>query len=175
MDLIILPGNSKQYNEQWLYDSEKKYAPVFDSTTTHIFKHWETGEQMVNLETEVAKLQQEVQSKENYVIYAKSIGTVVTIKAVAEGKISPKSCIFVGCPFSEMGEYKNFSNWVKNFNMHTLFIQQTDDPFFKYSELEKFIDENDIQNYELVEIEGNNHAYDNYDYIRQLIVEFLSL
>uniref|UniRef100_A0A7C4XTF2 Alpha/beta hydrolase n=1 Tax=candidate division WWE3 bacterium TaxID=2053526 RepID=A0A7C4XTF2_UNCKA len=173
MDLIILPGNSKQFNERWLLDSQDNYSPLFNTTTIQTYKHWETGEQMADLETEVERLATSTQGKDNYIIYAKSIGTVITIKAVAENKISPKACIFVGCPFGELtGQYKEFSDWIKKYSIHTLFIQQTNDPFFKYTELEKFIDDSGIQNYELVEIDGDNHAYDNYDYIKQLMKDF---
>lgn len=168
MHLIILPGNSKEYNEQWLYDSEKNYKDLFDSTTTHVFKHWETGEDMIDIPTEVEKLIKEVEGKDDYVIFAKSAGTQTTATAVAEGKISPKKCVFVGSPWGGLSK-----DILSKYNIPTLFIQQTDDMFFKYPELEKLLKGSGIQNYKLIETPGNNHAYDNYDEIKGWIKEFV--
>lgn len=174
MNLIILPGNSKQFNEQWLKDSAENFGDIFETVKTHVFKHWETGDQMIDVNIESERLKTEAENLDNLVIYAKSAGVITTIKACAEKLITPKACIFVGCPFGEFAtNLDGFKNWVKNYDVHTLFIQQTNDPFFKYEELEKFIEENEIKNYELIEIAGDNHAYDNYKDIKQFVSDFL--
>ncbi|MBI2414347.1 hypothetical protein HYV31_00675 [candidate division WWE3 bacterium] len=174
MDLIILPGNSKQFNEKWLYDSAKTFTDMFDVVTTHIFKHWQNENEKINLDFESERLIAETKNKDDYIIYAKSVGVITAIKTIVEKGITPKACIFVGCPFGEFAsEIPEFKEWFKKYDIYTLFIQQTNDPFFSYLELETFIDENGVKNYELIEIPGDNHAYDNYKEIRQLVVEFL--
>lgn len=175
MHLITLPGNSKQYSEKWLADSAEHFKDLFDSVTMHVYEHWKTGtgEEHADTAVEAEKLEQEARALDgDYVIYAKSIGTITTVRAVAEGRISPEKCVFVGSPFGSKG--KEFIGWVSKFNISTLFIQQTDDMFFKYSELEKFLNEHWVGEYKLIEIPGGNHAYDNYDEIKSMVGEFLS-
>lgn len=174
VNLIILPGNSKKYNEQWLYDSEKNYKDLFETVTTHYYKHWEEDSDSIDIDHEVKKLENNAKDLGDYVIFAKSAGTVTTIKAISQNKISPKKCIFVGCPFKWAIE--NDAQFVEEFNkieVPVLFIQQTDDPFFKYEDLEKFINKNPLGNYQLIEIAGDNHAYDDYEEIKQMIIDFV--
>jgi predicted alpha/beta hydrolase family esterase len=175
MHLIILPGNSKEFNEQWLYDSEEAYKDLFESTTTHVYESWKTGDEIADVKVEADKLTKEAEKLEgDYVILAKSIGTIATVTAIGLGQISPKKCIFVGCPWGSFSERQGeFESLISKFKVPTLFIQQTDDMFFKYAELEKVIKEAGLENYNLIEIEGNNHAYDNYDKIKQMVKEFL--
>jgi hypothetical protein len=175
MHLIILPGNSKEYNEQWLYDSEKAYKDLFESTTTHVYESWKTGKETADVKKEAEKLVAEAKKlKGAYVVLAKSIGTIITVKAVGEGKISPEKCVFVGCPWGSFAnEQGDFSDLIAKYKVPTLFIQQTDDMFFKFAELENVIEKYNIENYDLMEIEGNNHAYDNYDDIKQWMKDFI--
>ena len=174
MYLIILPGNSKQYNEQGLYDSAKHLNDLFESVTTHVYEHWKagTGEEHGDTKLEAQKLEEEAKSLDgDYVIYAKSIGSIITVRAVSEGKISPKKCVFVGSPFGERGP--EFDRWASEFKIPTLFIQQTDDMFFKHANLEKYLAKNWGGKYKLIEIPGENHAYDNYEEIKGWIKEFI--
>jgi len=175
MHLIILPGNSKEYNEQWLYDSEEAYKDMFESTTTHVYESWKTGEEIADVQVEADKLAEETKKLDGeYMILAKSIGTITTVTAVGQGKIAPKKCVFVGCPWGSFANRKgDFEELISKYKVPTLFVQQTDDMFFKYTELEKVIEEYKIENYNLIEIEGNNHAYDNYDEIKQWMKDFI--
>lgn len=173
MDLIILPGNSKEYNEKWLYDSKEAYKGLFDNTLIHTFKHW-AGTDTLDIDFEVESLRQKVVDKKDYIILAKSIGVMVVLKAIYESKINPQKCIFVGSPFEEeTRKYGDVEEWLKKFSLPVLFIQQTADMFFTFDKLKKFISDNNIKNYELIEIDGNNHAYDNYNQIKDWLNKFV--
>lgn len=174
MHLIILPGNSKEFNEQWLYDSADAYKELFDSVTTHVFKHWETGEDMIDVDVEVRRLEEEAKKLDGeYTIFAKSAGTITTVKAVAEGRVNPKKCVFVGCPWGNFAEEQgDFDILLSKYEVPTLYVQQTNDMFFKYEDLEKILKEK-MENYELHEIPGENHAYDNYDQIKTWMKKFI--
>ena len=176
MHLIILPGNSKKYNEQWLYDSEKHLKDFFEGVTTHYYKHWKNDTDSIDLDHEVNELVKEAKDLDKYVIYAKSAGIVTTIKALNQNKISPKKCIFAGSPFKWAAENDpKFKDRFENLQTPILFIQQTNDPFFEYEELEKFLEKNPPENYQLIEIVGDNHAYDNYEELKQMVIDFVNL
>jgi hypothetical protein len=165
MHLIIPPGNSPEYNEQWLKDSVKNYSDLFESTKTIIYEHWTKEMESYDREVEVQKLADAVADLDgNYVIFAKSLGTQITIQAVNEGKINPPKCFFVGSPLNDidLGEY----------NIPTIFVQQTDDMFFKYVDLEKKLKDKNFK-YELIEIPGENHAYDNYEELKEILKKLI--
>ncbi len=174
MHLIILPGNSKQYNEQGLYDSAKHLKDLFESVTTHVYEFWKTEPSVgqADVKTEAEKLIKEASELSGeYVIYAKSIGVNIAIHAIVEGGISPKACIFLGSGFENAD--KKLINLTSQIKVPTLFIEQTNDPFFPYADLEKFLKEHWAGEYKLIETSGNNHAYDNYDEIKGWVKEFL--
>lgn len=175
MHLIILPGNSKQFNEVWLDESAEQYGELFESVTKHVFHHWENNTENISVSNEVEKLAEEANKLEGeYMIFAKSAGTVVTTKAIAEGKINPVKCVFVGAPWDSFAqEQGNFDEWVKSLTMPLIFIQQTNDMFFKHAQLEELLEKYQLPDYELIEIEGENHAYDNYDFIKNLLSDFI--
>jgi hypothetical protein len=130
---------------------------------------------MIDLEVEVKRLKEEAEAlSEDYLIFAKSAGTVATVKAISEGKVKPTKCVFVGSPWGDFANKEGeFNTALSKFSVPTLFIQQTEDMFFKYAELEKTLKENSLSDYELIEIPGNNHAYDNYDEIKKWMKEFI--
>lgn len=173
MNLIILPGNSKEYNEDWLNDWATELENMFDSVTKHVFEHWKTGGEMIDYDVEVKKLVEETKNiGEEYVIFAKSAGTITTVKAVTEEKISPQKCVFTGSPWSHLAKDIGGEKNISKYKIPTLFIQQTDDMFYKYAELEKLLEDHELGEYELVEIPGSNHAYDNEE-IKQMISDFI--
>ena len=177
MHLIILPGNSKEFNEQWLYDSEAAYKDMFDSVTTHVYDHWKSGEANADEEAEIVKLEEEAGKLDGeYVIFAKSVGTLITVSAVSKEKVMPKKCIFLGSPWGNQLEKafnKELAEALAKYAVPTLFIQQTDDMFLKCAQLEEVINGNKVKDYKLIEIPGSNHAYDNYADIKQWVQEFL--
>lgn len=179
MEVIILPGSGKKYNEPYLYETEDSVKDLFEKTHTLVYNHWtdETLEPDVDAEVEkLAEIVNKIAGK--YIVHAKSIGTVITVKAIAKGKINPKKIVLLGCPWDEYSyETGNFDEWIetlKEKGIPALIVQQTNDPFFKYEQLEKFLDEHEMGNYQLIEIEGDNHAYDNYDELKEAIIEFIA-
>jgi hypothetical protein len=172
--LIILPGNSKQYNEKWLEDSAAQYSDLFESVTKHVYDHWQTGtgEEHADMRKEAEKLAGEASALGGeYIVMAKSIGVPTVVRAVIENRITPTKCVFLGSAFE--GADENFIKMASKFKVPALFIEQTDDMFFPYAELKKFLETNWTGEYKLIEIPGGNHAYDNYDQIKWWVGEFL--
>jgi len=179
MHAIILPGNSKRYNKQGLIDTTKHLEDLFETTTAHYYKHWEGDSEdetsPIDMEHEVNTLAEEVANKDEFVIVAKSVGTVVTLKTISERGIKPKKCVFLGFPGVEYAKSQgNFDKWIKDYNVPTLFIQQTNDPFYKFAELEIALDTLQLKDFNLIETAGDNHAYDNYEEIEDMVKDFIT-
>lgn len=162
MELILLPGNSP-INKEWTEDVEKKLNELFEFDSTFLLEylHWESGEELISIDKELERLVEHTKSKENYAIFAKSAGTLLTLKGIYSQVLHPQFCIFVGTAV-DWGRSNKFDidTWIKNYKTPTLFIQKSQDPSFSYEKLKSLIEVAAVQNYKLVEIPGDTHHYE---------------
>lgn len=175
MNLILLPGNSKS-NKEWIDEVRDSLQNLFLSTHVIYYDHWFVDEKKdIDLEVEQRKLVRIAEDLDEYVIFAKSAGSLLAIKSVREGLIHPKKCIFAGHPVN-WARYKEFpiEKWIKDFAVPSLFIQKTSDPSFGFFELSNYLHENNVQEFELLEIPGDDHNYEDLELIRREIERFIS-
>jgi hypothetical protein len=171
MNLILLGGNSID-TKKWIETVETHLKPLFKSTTVLYYDHWQSGEWMLNLDREKEKLVALTKGMDGYVIFAKSAGSLVTVKAIYEKPISPNKCIFVGIPlkWARKNDF-DVDTWYKNYSIPTLAIQHTDDPFSSSQDLSKFL--SPLTNTVKIEaIPGDTHDYDDLDTLKNLVSEF---
>lgn len=170
MDIILLGGNSVD-NKEWIEEIEFMLKPYFKSTHIQYYDHWKTGSEMINLDIEVDKLIDNVKSKKQYVIFAKSAGSLVAVKAIFDGKMSPTKCFFVGIPINWAHEYNfDIDKWFKSFRFPLTIIQHTNDPITSIQELRKFLIDENVTGYNLVEWPGKDHYYQEFDKIKALVI-----
>ncbi len=141
MHLILLGGNNKK-NKDWVKDVEKSLKEYFDTSHVHEYKHWTTDEEMIEIEHEIKQLMSHIKEKDekNYVIFAKSAGAILTLKAISEKKLNPIKCIFAGITINWARESgMPIDEWVKGYSIPTLYFQKTSDPAFSYAELQSWL------------------------------------
>jgi len=68
-----LSGNSV-YTKEWIESVKEELKELFYSTYIYYYNHWETGEKNIDLDFELRKLSEYLNSKKNYIIFAKSAG-----------------------------------------------------------------------------------------------------
>ncbi|MBI2268297.1 MAG: hypothetical protein HYU80_02475 [Candidatus Blackburnbacteria bacterium] len=171
--IILLGGNSLK-NKSWIEKIEKKVKPVFPDTYVHYYKHWETGKEIIDFDYELNKLSEFVKDRKNYIIFAKSAGTLLTMRGVFEGAIKPDKCIFVGTPIR--GVRKNdfaVDDWIQKYNIYTLYIQHKNDPVYSSDELKQYLQNNKRVGYAFMEIEGKSHDYLEYEFLTKQIKDIV--
>jgi predicted alpha/beta-hydrolase family hydrolase len=176
MNLILLPGNGK-YNKEWIDEVRDNFENLFTSTHVLYYDHWFVDEERdIDLEAETKKLAEIVKGLDDYVVFAKSMGSTLTIKAIHEGVIAPSKCIFTGHPVNWARERNYYvDEWIKGYATPTLFIQKTLDPVFGFEDLRNFLEEHKAENYELVEVEGDDHHYGDIEALKRMVTAFLEL
>ncbi len=159
MNLIMLPGNNWR-NKEWTQEVEKLVKGDFDQTWMQIYENWGIHADLMDPDKEVKKLVQKAKNFGEYVIFAKSAGTLLVMRAVTEFGMKPVKCFFVGTAI-RWGLEQNWpvEKWVKGYNIPTLFIQKTDDPIMTFGELRHELEKSEVKNYKLVEIPGASHHY----------------
>ncbi len=97
MNALILGGSSPRHKD-WVRNLAEALQPHFDQVRSVEYRHWELGG-----ESDVAyELEQAVHNvsgwEQEYIIVAKSMGTIITMLGVANGGLAPKRCVLLGVP-----------------------------------------------------------------------------
>ena len=173
MDLVFLPGNSVR-NKEWIAEVAKVLEGFFDSSKILSYKHWEDSEQLIDFDVEMERLGELTKGMKDYAIFAKSAGVLLALRAISEGIVLPKKCIFVGSAIG-MGERMgcDFDSWLRNYSVPTLWIQKSEDPAYHCDRLDEFLKGYGVEKSKLVELSGDDHAYLEVEELRSHIEAFV--
>jgi hypothetical protein len=173
MNLILLSGNSIK-NKDWIEKIKQLFVRDFDSVFIQYYKHWKTQEEFIDFDYELSVLEKNTKTSNNYVVFAKSAGAVLTLIALKQNKIKPKKIIFLGLPVEWAKEQgRDLGHLVHNLEIPFLFIQNSEDPYCSYQSLSKFLKDKTIKNYKTFEFKNNTHDYENYEKIKEIVLNFI--
>ena len=170
--MLLFSGESIS-NKHWIETVAQTFSPL-GPTKILYYNHWESGQDSIDFAKEYAKLSAFVEGVGDYVIFAKSIGSVLVARGIYEGILHPQKCIFVG-PAWLVGERNipEFKTWIENFSLPSLFITKTTDPVAPAAELTDLLAHAHVQNFQFVEIPGDNHKYEDLEKLQSLVTDFL--
>lgn len=172
MNIILLAGNSLS-NKKWILDVEKRVGHLFSQSVVQDYDHWKTGKEFIDLEKELQVLEKTVAGMNEYVVFAKSVGTLVTLKGIHEKRINPKRCIFLGLSLEFVKQTGDpLHIWIKNNSVPTIFVQKNADPIGRFADMKILVEQSGVSNYRLIEVKGDNHQYDDLDMLEGLVTEF---
>jgi len=172
MHIIYLAGNSLN-NKTWIEEVKSKFDSFSDGEILY-YDHWQTGDKWINLQKESDKLAELVKGKKDYFVFAKSIGSVLALKNIFEGKLNPKKMVICGLPYrAGKEEFKEIDECLKTLKVPTIFIQNESDPVYSFAELEKTLNENKPADYQLIKNPGNNtHDYEDFEQLVDIAKKF---
>ena len=167
MNLLLLGGLSL-HNKEWIYGVEKALAPLFKMCVVHEYAHWEDPQKTMDLDAELAAAANKASELGEYAIFAKSIGSVVALKGIGHGLLSPKACLFAGLPLGAIkNENIDLLPWVQANKAPSTIVQNSQDPTGSFIEIEEFLS-NLPANYKLVELPGDTHSYNDLPKLKEL-------
>ena len=169
MDLLLFGGMSPR-NKEWLYHVEKSLRPLFDKTSLHEYAHWASAAPQIDLEHELHAAHNQARELDDYVIFAKSAGVVLSLKGIAEKTLRPKACLFVGTPLNFIHEHSHQVDiWLKSLDMPAIFVQNAHDPTGTYQELQRYLHEHlQSPHYKIFEEPGETHDYNDLQRLKEL-------
>lgn len=166
--LILLPGGSSR-NRTWLAEASAHFGDLFDTVYAQPYSHWETEEKEVNPEHEFEKLQTNMREDgldTTYYLFARSIGAVLSLKAIRDGIVLPKRCVFFGVPLNLIADQPEFiGGWeaLGSFPVSTLTFHNRHDPIADYKFLVSKLTETNNTTIEVITTEGDHHHYQAYN------------
>lgn len=176
--LILLPGSSAR-NKVWLEEVAEHFGGLFDAVYPQPYSHWGTEGTEVDPELELGKLSRALSpddSNTQYYLFARSIGTILSLKAVHEGILLPQRCVFFGTPLNLIADRPELiGGWgtVGTFPVLTLAFHNRHDPVASYDFLASKLTETGNATIEVVPLEGDHHSYSAFSEYEGRIREFL--
>lgn len=136
MHLIILPGNNVT-NRTWAEVMRDHYGPQFDSVYIQEYEHWASGEQVIDFNQELTNLKERPNplfAGDDYVLFAKSVGSLLAFVAVEERVIAPRGAVLFGIPFDLAAKEIFQHDWsaVATWEVPTLAFHNIADPTTDY-------------------------------------------
>lgn len=172
MNILLLSGESIS-NKSWIEEVNASLAPLFSRTAILYYDHWQTGQEGIDFEKEYKKLISLAQNLNDYIIFAKSIGTVLTIRGIYERQLKPAKCMFVGPAFIPVEKnYPDFGSWLENYSVPTLFITKTADPVAPAALLQNLLAKYHVRNFKFIEIRGDDHKYTDIASLKSYVSDF---
>lgn len=147
-------------------------APSFETTYCHDYAHWENDEPEINLDLEIERLGAATRNLSPYMIFAKSAGSILASKAIAEGVLHPAACLFVGFPLAMVEKYNlPLKNWLQKADCSTTLLQHEADPLGSYQDIKKYLATTKLENFSIHELPGNTHDYLEFQKIKDTLEE----
>lgn len=173
MKLLLFGGNNVR-NKEWIEQAEKNLADLFDNTYIHYYRHWTDNlDSVINFGYELETLKS-LKREDEYCVFAKSAGTLLTLLAMHQKMLSPEKCFFIGFPLKFAEEHNvNTDLLLTNYTCPTLFLQQTEDPYLSFRSLEELLKLKQVKNNLNFEMPGSDHLYNEIELIRKHIVNFI--
>jgi hypothetical protein len=167
MNILILGGNSKRHYE-WIREVKNALEPLVSEVRLHDYKHWVEDEPEANVEYEISAAAKTAEGLGDYILVAKSIGTVISTLGISKGLLKPKACLFMGVPLSVIPErFPNFNEDLAKLPRVT-FLQNASDPLGASTELEEFINIQPPKDWQLTSFTHNTHDYADMELIATL-------
>lgn len=141
----------------------------FETVVVQDYKHWQTGEKWIDIDYEVEQVADKISGLEPYVVFAKSIGTILTLKAMYEDKLQPHACLFLGTPLNAATDMDlPVKEWFASTNVPIYFMHNQDDPYGSAQELSNILPAN-IDQTKITVLRGDTHDYNDVEVMRELL------
>lgn len=168
MNILFLGGNSPRH-EAWIHEMADSLSEPFESVVVHDYKHWKTGEPWVDFEYEVGEVGRKMADLEPYIVFAKSIGTMITLKAMHDGLLKPKACVFLGLPLNAITDMRLPAvDWLVATKVPLYFLHNDHDPYGSAEELRAILPAN-INQANITVLPGDTHDYNDIGVMAELL------
>jgi predicted alpha/beta-hydrolase family hydrolase len=166
--MLLLPGQSVA-NRVWLSEfKEALEAGLNRPIQTVEYPWWNNSGLVPNLDQVAASLT----AFQPKILIAKSVGTLISVKAILQNSIQPDLIVFIGLPLKAMPKDDAclIQQFLQDCNVPILIIQQADDKLGSFAEIQHFFRGRFV---EYQEVSGNDHLYDDYSRMTKLISDFI--
>ncbi len=171
-NLILLGGESLK-NKAWIEQVRDGLQANFETEILY-YDHWQVAEGKISFAVETGKLLQMTAGLTDFILFAKSAGSWMSLQAVAEGKVKPDKFVIVG-PAWDWAINNGFKpeELINQVSVPVLIIDKSFDPSLAFADLQQMLADHKRPNLQLVEIPGDTHNYEDIVGLTKLVNEFV--
>ena len=104
-----------------------------------------------------------------YAIFAKSVGSILTLQGLAAGKLLPRAILITGLPLKLISEQTlPIRDWLRQSVIPILIVQNENNPVGSYDEVAALIKTLDSNTISTMSLPGNSHDYEDLKKLKQL-------
>lgn len=167
MNLVLCSGNSLR-NKTWIHEVHTQISQRFDKTYVQEYAHWDSGAEWIDLNHEQGVLIDAVEGMEPYGIFAKSIGTLLSVRTAAQDNITPRFMLLSGLPLEAIRTvYPDFGKALRDLKIPITIIHNELDTVGSGKAVKEYLDpfmsDNDLIRF--IETPGDTHDYLDYELI----------
>ena len=169
MNLLLLAGNSLR-NKQWIHEARDHLAQPFDTAYVHEYTHWESGADFIDLDFELEQLMTAVRPLRQFATFAKSMGSVLALRCIAENAIMPTCMLIVGLPLQEINRRGiPVNEWLRVSPIPILIVQNEDDPLGSFEQVLSYVGTCQNELIQVASVPGDTHDYEDYDTLQDML------
>jgi predicted alpha/beta-hydrolase family hydrolase len=168
MNVLVLGGMSPRHHE-WVRGVAEALKPHMEEVVFLDYRHWQTGEEM-DIEYEITQTVALAARLGEYIVVAKSIGTVITTLATSRGMLSSQRCLFMGFPLSVVEQYlPEVAEALKDLPP-TTFLHNEADPLGSSKAVQAYLGAHTPPHFDFKVLPGSTHDYVDFNLITQLAI-----
>jgi len=172
MTILILGGNNPD-NQPWVHGLGQRFSQHFPDVLVHEYKHWSSDQGSIDIDHEITRLQATVGNHAVDIVFAKSAGTIVALRAILGNIITPSYVVLVGTPISWAETHGiDLPALLTTIKIPVLFIQHIADPTISADNLKQLINSQPQLKATFLELPGDSHSYPELDQLVAATVEF---
>lgn len=171
MQLLVLGGNSPR-NQTWINQVASTVARDFSRVTEQQYRHWSTGDPDIDLDFESSQLGVFANAASDYQIFAKSAGSILTLRSIDRSILDPQSAVFAGLPLVMIERYTlPINTWLKSVHCPVIILQNDQDPYGSYDQVATLVAAAHNPYVTVQRLTGDSHDYDDFAVIQDTLSE----
>lgn len=171
MKILLLAGQGIN-NKTWIEEVRDTFKTVYDDCEIMYYDHWESGEPKADVDKESEKLINIVNGiNGEYMIFAKSIGSVIYLNSIGRLSKQPVKVVLVGVPYNLATEKGYDFNTLKALVDYPVSIwQKESDPYAGFNELSGIAGGSvSVNKYEVEGEPSDDHHYASMEKLLEII------
>lgn len=167
MQALIFGGMSPRH-QAWVREVSAALQSDFDEVRLLDYRHWDSQNSAMDMEYEIAEAVRLAEGLTDYVVVAKSIGSVLASLATARGLLVPRHCLFMGFPLRVvLEEFPETAKALPHLPP-TIFLHNESDPLGTSEAVRAYVAEHAPRQYALQTLPGDTHDYVDFELIARL-------
>ncbi len=171
MKIILLSGQSLE-NKEWIEQVQSSFKSKYSDTSVMYYEHWSRGEGKADASLETERFLNLINTTtEEYILFAKSIGSVIFLNSLKKLSKYPTKVILVGVPLHMAKDSGyDFYNLKTILTFPVTIYQKKFDPYCSYTDLKTIEGGNVVINeYRCINEDEDNHNYSNFSTLLKLV------